>query len=226
MKWAIKNKTRIEATPKVKAKCPICNEEVIAKCGSIKIWHWAHKNKEDCDSWYEPESQWHLDWKNEFPKEQQEFSIGRHRADIRTKDRWIIELQNSSISSEEIIERENYYKRMIWLLNGYKICNGLRLRNKKGLITFRWKHPPKNLWSVRKKIYIDLNFIPLDGMFKDEISNFTSTQKKFWKGIIGKIFLIKKIYHKIPCGGYGELISKEDFLKKFKGEGDDTKTIN
>ena len=44
MIWANKNNERIKATPKDKANCPICNEEVIAKCGSIKIWHWSHKS--------------------------------------------------------------------------------------------------------------------------------------------------------------------------------------
>ena len=36
-----------------------------------------------------------------------------------------------------------------------------------------------------------------------------------------KLFLIKKIYKNIPCGGYGYLISKEDFLKIFKKENKD-----
>ena len=148
-----------EARPKQIAKCPICNEEVISKCGKIKVWHWAHKNKRDCDSWYEPESQWHKKWKDEYPKELQEFTMGCHRADIRTKSRWIIELQNSTISAGDIIEREIYYKRMIWLLNSETLCKGFRLRDKNGKITFRWKNPPKSWWSSNKEIYIDLDGI-------------------------------------------------------------------
>jgi len=75
MIWAIKNSEKIKAQPKQKALCPICNEELIAKCGKIKIWHWAHKSGTDCDDWYEPESAWHLNWKNLFPKKQQEVII-------------------------------------------------------------------------------------------------------------------------------------------------------
>jgi len=193
MIWAIKNEIKTKAIPKEKALCPICKEEVISKCGKIKIWHWAHKSNKDCDNWYEPESEWHLNWKNEFPKECQEFTMGKHRADIRTKSRWIIELQNSSISSEEIKEREKYYKRMIWLLNGKTIAKNIDLRKKKekDYVTFRWKHPPKCWWEARKQIFIDF----------------------------GKWYFIaelKKIYHNTPCGGWGELITKEDFLKKFE----------
>ena len=42
MQWAIKDGEKILANPKEKAICPICNSEVIAKCGSIKVWHWSH----------------------------------------------------------------------------------------------------------------------------------------------------------------------------------------
>jgi competence CoiA-like predicted nuclease len=159
MLWAIKDNERIEAKPKEKAICPLCREEVISKCGTIKIWHWSHKANFECDSFGEPESEWHKSWKDNFFKEQQEFIIGKHRADIRTKDRWIIELQNSNISPEEIIERENYYKRMFWLLNGSTLCRGLDLRIKKGIITFRWKSPPKSWWYANKPIYIDMSGI-------------------------------------------------------------------
>jgi len=196
MIWAIKNNEKIKATPKDKAKCPICDSEVIAKCGRIKVWHWAHKNNKDCDNWYEPESEWHLKWKDEFPKECQEFTIGKHRADIRTKNRWIIELQNSSISSEEIRDREEYYKRMIWLLNGEKIAKNIQLRKKDNYFSFRWKYPPKSWWLANKEIYIDL------GEYCSKFNN--------------KIFHIKKIHHHCPCGGWGELITKEEFINKFK----------
>jgi hypothetical protein len=29
------------------------------------------------------------------------------------------------------------------------------------------------------------------------------------------LFLIKKLYNKIPCGGWGIMISKEEFLKQY-----------
>jgi len=216
MIWALQDNEKVKAIPKDTATCPICNPEVIAKCGSIKVWHWSHKSNKDCDDWYEPESEWHKKWKEEFPKECQEFTMGKHRADIRTKSRWIIELQNSSISPEEIQEREEYYKRMIWLLNGENLCRGLELRNKKGVLTFRWKHPPKSFWFANKDIYIDLNIIPISGILKKNVELFSEEQREFWKDLIGKVFYIKKIYNNIPCGGWGELITKKEFLRRFK----------
>ena len=105
---------------------------------------------------------------------------------------------------------------MRWALNGENLCKGLELRNKKGIITFRWKNPPKSWWVANKEIYIDLNIIPIKGIRKTNINNMTKIQKEFWKPFINKIFLIKKIYNNISCGGWGELITKEDFLKKFE----------
>jgi ribosomal protein L33 len=42
------------------------------KCGKIKVHHWAHKNDLNCDSWREPETEWHRQWKNRFPNDWQE----------------------------------------------------------------------------------------------------------------------------------------------------------
>jgi hypothetical protein len=109
-----------------RAKCSGCGGEVMSKCGEINIHHWAHLSGEDCDSWSEPEGEWHLHWKNKFPKEWQEVYIegdGKvHRADVKTPNGTVIELQSSSISSEEIMEREDFYSRyaggMIWVVDG------------------------------------------------------------------------------------------------------------
>lgn len=227
MIWALKENEIIKATPKNKALCPSCNSELISKCGIIKIWHWAHKSEKDCDDFSEPESEWHLNWKNKFPKEWQEVSIENHRADIQTKSRLVIELQNSPLSSEDIIKREKFYREMVWILNGNSLCRGLELRTKKysfccksnvekefsidglylgfkckscnnftniitdessNIKTFRWKNPPKSWWLAEKKIYVDIN--------EDNL------------------FLIKKIFNNIPCGGYGILMSKKEFLKE------------
>ena len=216
MIWAIRKGEKVKAQPGLNGFCNVCNEKLIPKCGLIKIWHWAHKMNKDCDNWYEPETDWHINWKNEFPKEQQEFVIGKHRADIKTNLK-VIELQNSSISPEEINERENFYGEMIWLINGDTLCRGLELRKKKGdILTFRWKHPQKSWWFAKKEIYIDLNFIPLKWMTKVKINNFTEKQKEFWKDFADKIFHIKKIYPNIPCGGWGQIITKKEFLKKYQ----------
>lgn len=277
MIWALKGNERITATPKDKANCPLCNEEVIAKCGTIKIWHWAHKSNKDCDDWYEPETEWHRNWKNEFLKEQQEVTIKKcvsdycyekkyghnhpdeynhgncvdcefvnHRADIKTKRGIIVELQNSPISADKICDREKFYNKMIWLLNGNNIASNLKLRKKGNYFTFRWKNPPKSWWIAIKDIYIDLgeyidcSFNNARSLFEDRLKNFDissfidyikNKESDYYKEKINDIlyllkekakeynnciFFIKKIYPKIPCGGWGYLITREEFLRRFR----------
>ena len=72
MKFALVNKIKTEATPGSKGLCQICDSELVAKCGEIRVHHWSHKSKRDCDPWWENESEWHRAWKNEFPIDWQE----------------------------------------------------------------------------------------------------------------------------------------------------------
>jgi len=205
MIWGINNNERISAIPHGNATCPICNSKLIAKCGNIKIHHWCHKANKDCDNWYEPESEWHLNWKDEFPKEYQEFVMGNHRADIRTKKRWIIELQNSAISQEEIKEREEYYKRMIWLLNGETLGKNLNIETRKNnYVTFKWKYFPKSWFKAEKEVYVDLGNDTL--LLIRKINN----GKWSYEDPYGETH-----YKKYSCSGWGYLISKQSFLKTF-----------
>ena len=98
--------------------CTGCEQEVVAKCGLIVCWHWAHR-ADDCDLWYEPMSAWHRAWQNRFPREQTEVVMRRdgehHRADIVLGHGGVLELQASAISVEDIARREKFYKHMAWL---------------------------------------------------------------------------------------------------------------
>jgi competence protein CoiA len=111
---------RILAEPNINAICPVCKEKLIAKCGKIKVWHFAHIADSECDSFAEHESQWHIDWKNKFPRDNQEVVIEKdgikHIADIYSGT-CVIELQHSPISPDEIHERENFYGDMIWVFD-------------------------------------------------------------------------------------------------------------
>ena len=126
MKYALHNNNRIEPSPKAKATCPCCGSEVVAKCGTQKVWHWAHKSKQMCDHWWENETQWHRDLKNCFPEEWQEVvhfaeDGEKHIADVKTPSGLVIEFQHSAIKSEEIKYRENFYKHMIWIVDGSRL---------------------------------------------------------------------------------------------------------
>ena len=113
--------------------CIGCGKEVVAKCGSIKVHHWAHKRTEDCDTWSEPETEWHREWKNKFPESYREVIFqdtttnDYHRADIHTKDGVTIEFQNSPIPVEEFNQRNSFYKKIIWVVNGLKFKDNITL---------------------------------------------------------------------------------------------------
>lgn len=136
MKYSIVNGERREAFSSGTGICEVCNRPTLAKCGSRKVHHWAHSSLLECDKWWESETEWHRNWKNNFPFEWQEkvhkdeISGELHRADVKTNYGLVIELQNSPISYEEQISRENFYKKMIWIVNGEKFKNNFHVLDK------------------------------------------------------------------------------------------------
>lgn len=159
MKYALlADGSRSQAMKGASAFCPLCRGAVRAKCGRIKVHHWAHILGSDCDPWAEPESDWHRDWKGVFPAERVEVAFGPHRADILAWDGTVIELQNSAISPDEIEERERFYRRMIWVINGAKFSDRLFITKHRGKkeVTFRWKNFQPRWLFARKPIFIDL----------------------------------------------------------------------
>jgi hypothetical protein len=155
MLWANSNFEKIKAKPQATAVCPGCGKAVIPKCGDIISWHWAHKTK-DCDSWSEPESQWHLEWKDQFPKDWQEVVIGPHRADVKTPY-GVIEFQKSNISVKEIKIREEFYGKMSWVLDAsdwaIMDCDSYELELPEN--TARWRWPRKCWVQSSRPIYLD-----------------------------------------------------------------------
>lgn len=128
-----------------RARCPDCDSIVVGKKGPFKIKHWSHKTKNECDSWYEPITEWHLHWQNLFPIQYREVSITKngktHRADLKLKNSLVIEIQNSPIKISEIEEREKFYgeNNMIWILNGEKLA-------RKSRITYKFNKKQFALW--------------------------------------------------------------------------------
>lgn len=131
MRFALVNDELQEAKPGLSGKCKCCGHLTTAKCGRVKIWHWAHSGKRICDTWWENESEWHRSWKNYFPTDWQEFihhdSNGeRHIADIKTSQGYILEFQHSYLNSEERKKRTEFYGKVAWVVDGTR-----RLRDKK-----------------------------------------------------------------------------------------------
>jgi hypothetical protein len=96
---------------------------MVAKCGEVRVWHWAHKGRLLCDPWWENETEWHRAWKERFPADWQEIihtaeNGERHIADVKTDAGWVIEFQYSYIEPGERRSREAFYPKMIWVVDG------------------------------------------------------------------------------------------------------------
>ena len=127
MRFALVNNIRIEAQPQLQGLCSCCSQPVFAKCGTKKIWHWAHKSKISCDNWWEPETEWHRTWKNNYPTDWQETILlnekngEKHIADVLTTNNLTIEFQHSHITPQERVSREQFYKNLVWVVDGTRL---------------------------------------------------------------------------------------------------------
>lgn len=132
MKYALVNNIKSETKSGLKGVCTVCMQSVIPKCGNNRIHHWAHSRNSDCDSWWEPETPWHRNWKNKFPVEWQEHIFQdqqtgeKHIADVFAKNQLVIECQHSHISPVEIESRESFYKKMVWIVDGNRLKRDLK----------------------------------------------------------------------------------------------------
>jgi competence protein CoiA len=123
MKFALVNNERKEPQPNLEGICLSCGSPMVARCGEVRIKHWAHKGIRRCDPWWENETEWHRNWKNQFSSDWQEIvhhaeNGEKHIADVKTKEDWIIEFQHSYIKPEERRSREAFYQKLIWVVDG------------------------------------------------------------------------------------------------------------
>jgi competence protein CoiA len=185
MQYALVGGVRQRASPDARGICPQCENPVIARCGDVMVWHWAHVSCFDCDSWSEGETPWHVGWKGRFPKQWREVTMGWHRADIKAPQA-VIELQASSISPDEIREREHFYGEMVWVLDASRF--NLDIRDRGSYVTFRWKYPHKTWWEASRQLIFDLG---------------------------DALLTVRNLYPNMPCGGSGELVSYEAFVQSY-----------
>lgn len=121
---AFVNGLRRTPEPGLIGQCPVCKSRMIPKCGSIRAWHWSHYGERHCDPWWE-ETEWHIAWKNRFPLDWREVvHFGQddaiHIADVKTGSDFILEFQHSQISDIERQSREDFYKSMVWIVDGLR----------------------------------------------------------------------------------------------------------
>lgn len=123
IRYAFVNGKSTEPFKGLKGFCPGCSKPVIAKCGTMNAHHWAHEQRFDCDPWWEPMTQWHINWQNHFPVEWREVIFRDeetkefHRADVHTPHGLTIEFQHSFLSVEELTSRNEFYKKIIWIVD-------------------------------------------------------------------------------------------------------------
>ena len=164
--------------PKDRYFCPMCDGEVRFRNGKIRIPHFAHVSKEDCDSFSSEMSAWHLEWQRRFPEECREVVLEadgeKHRADVRYHD-IIVEFQHSPISKEEFEQRNAFYtkvaRHLVWVFDFRDKCEMGRLTPfGKGVdgSSYEWKWPSQTLVGFDPKeqpsvtLVFQLDFSPPD----------------------------------------------------------------
>ena len=124
MEFALVDGERRKPTKGARGVCQCCGAEMIAKCGRIKMWHWAHWPRTSCDPWWGGETDWHREWKGRFPEDWREVvhvdehTGEKHIADVKTPTGLVIEFQHSPLDDLELISREIFYEDMIWIVDG------------------------------------------------------------------------------------------------------------
>lgn len=161
MRFAIQNNSRIEATPGARGICPGCSDDLVAKCGERRTWHWAHKGRIHCDPWWENETEWHRQWKSNFPVEWQEIAARDehgelHIADIKSRHGIVVEFQHSYLKPEEARKRTAFHNPMFWVIDATRRTNelerfetakedGIVHRTKDGIVNQLWPHSSRLL---------------------------------------------------------------------------------
>ena len=186
------------------------------KCGEIKTWHWAHEAVRDCDPWYEPETEWHRSWKAHAPEERVEVTMGPHRADIVGSDGGVIELQHSSIGPDEIRDREAFYGRMVWLIDGSPFAENLRVTIDARQCRFVWAHArPSWLAAAAPKFVHGFSL----GRYVRKVVPPMPRPQWVWceSGRSDAILQIRSIEAKRYVQGVGRIIEIERFVERMIG---------
>lgn len=159
-----KEKKRVhisKAEKNEKYYCPICEERLTIRHGSINTPHFAHKSNNACsekDGWHYDMSAWHYDWQNQFPLKNQEIVFKNngkiHRADVFINNT-VIEFQHSPISESEFYERNDFYKKLkykiVWIFDVEDKEIKYSRNSYNNTINYTWKHPIRFLAKMRNK---------------------------------------------------------------------------
>ena len=122
MKYALLNGQYVTATPHQKgAVCPLCLSEMVARCGTINVHHWAHKKGAHCDAWCEPDSEWRHRWLDSFSgcsvEQKLEKGKEKHLIDVQTELGTNILLRRGRIKEAELAKMEDFFPNLVWIVD-------------------------------------------------------------------------------------------------------------
>lgn len=135
--------------------CSCCGGTLIVKRGDFKAHHFAHSRKDECDHWTENMTEWHKNWQLLAPPECREVCLHKnkekHIADILIDD-VVIEVQHSPITLTEVRRREQFYDKMIWIVDGRDTCELLAVNENTALGIGKGK---MWWWAATKPVLVD-----------------------------------------------------------------------
>lgn len=145
--------------------CEMCDTNLIARKGEVKVHHFAHKSGErNCDSWNKPLTEWHFKWQDFFKQNNYgklEYVIekdnSKHRTDIYTNKDYCIEIQHSNINHDDIANRENFYgEKMFWIVDGTNDKFEFYFKTQNNY--FVGKFNKDYIQSCERTVYIDTDY--------------------------------------------------------------------
>lgn len=152
--------------------CPWTGQEVKAHVGALRQY-WAYVGAAPkLPPGYEPETDWHLSWKQLVDDAHCEVVLGannEHRADLLGSNNTVIEIQESVIDIRGVQERTSFYftesgRRMVWVVDiqefwrtRFRLVPGTR----KGQYKVEWKPRRTWLWAIAQTpathLYLEFN---------------------------------------------------------------------
>lgn len=155
------NRIHIEnAVVKQECYCPSCGARLFQRKGQLPRHHFAHMPGHVCtDTWasqYDM-SDWHYEWQNSFPKQNQEvlLKLGetKHRADVLI-GRAVTEFQHANMSAKTFSDRNAFYfnlgYKVIWVFDLLEQYASGQLSCDEDKKTFHWVKPRNtfNLFDI------------------------------------------------------------------------------
>lgn len=130
---------------------------MVAKCGRLVVWHWAHVQNEGCDA-YALEGEWHLAWKDRLASAGARIEVLQrkgdecHIADVVLPSGQVLELAGTYHPANVIAARETFYgKRMNWLYRAEDFIERVEFHAPEpDRQLFRFKQAPRSMVAHKR----------------------------------------------------------------------------